>query len=202
MDKHEGVYLVETARKVIEQWVKTGRKLKPANPPSGSREKRGVFTSLHTYPDNELRGCIGYPEPIMPLIEALVESAISATRDPRFQRLSRDELKHVTVEVSVLTEPKLIKVKHSRDILSMIEIGKDGLIIERGACRGLLLPQVPVELHWDQETFLGHLCVKASLSADKWLVHGTKIYKFQADVFAEEYPRGSIKRVEKGKGKT
>ena len=197
MDKHYGELVVDIARKTITEWVKTGKKFEPKNYPMEFAEKRGVFTTLHTYPDGMLRGCIGYPEPIFPLVRALVESAISATRDPRFPPLSKGELGRITIEVSVLTKPQLIKVKNPKEYLAKIDLGKDGLIIEKGPFRGLLLPQVPVEWEWDRETFLANLCQKASLPTDYWLSKDVKIYKFQAEIFAEETPNGPVKKVEK-----
>ncbi len=196
MDTYYGEWLVNIARRSIAAWVKRDKKFKPKNCPSEFYEKRGVFTTLYTYPKKTLRGCIGYPEPTMPMIEALVESAISATRDPRFPRLSDAELDKITIEVSVLTKPELIVVKDPREYPAKINLGKDGLIIEKGPFRGLLLPQVPMEWNWNQEMFLGNLCIKASLSPNEWRVKGVKIYKFHAEIFAEEYPKGSIKRVD------
>jgi uncharacterized protein (TIGR00296 family) len=75
-------------------------------------------------------------------------------------------------------------------------VGEHGLIIERSYCKGLLLPQVPVELKWDEEEFLCQCCLKAGLPPDSWLLKGTKIYKFQAMVFEEVSPEGKIERKE------
>jgi len=194
MDLKKGKSLVEIARKTIETWVRDGRKFSPKGYPPEFDEKMGVFTTLHTYPGNELRGCIGYPEPVLPLIDALVDSAISATADPRFPRLSEAELKNVVVEVSVLTPPEIIRVRKPEEYLSKIEVGKDGLIIESGFCRGLLLPQVPVEWGWDCRTFLENLCRKAGLSAEKWLSPEAKIYRFHSEIFSESMPGGPVNK--------
>ena len=198
MEPYYGELLVQLARKAVELYVKSGKKLQPKDMPGEFIEKRGVFVTLHTYPDKELRGCIGYPEPVMPLIDALVEAAVTATMDPRFAPLSKEELGHVIVEVSVLTPPELIQVRDPKEYLSRIDLGKDGLIIEKGHCRGLLLPQVAIEWKWDKETFLGNLCVKANMSPDQWHAKGVKIYKFQADIFTEEMPLGRVKKVMAG----
>ena len=68
--------------------------------------------------------------------------------------------------------------------------------MERTYCKGLLLPQVPVELGWDEETFLCECCVKAGLQPDSWLLKGTKVYRFQAIIFSETEPKGAIVRKE------
>ena len=106
-------------------------------------EPSGVFVTFMTYPDHDLRGCIGYPMPVFPLGEAIEHSARSACHDPRFPDLRREELEHITVEVTVLTVPH--EVVCSKDELpGRIGIGRDGLIISCRGRRGLLLPQVPV----------------------------------------------------------
>ncbi len=76
---------------------------------------------------------------------------------------------------------------------SSIEIGKDGLIVEQGFYKGLLLPQVPVEQGWDKEEFLSNTCMKAGLLADAWFEKNTKISKFSGQIFTEVEPRGEIK---------
>ncbi len=197
MDQYYGEILVNIARKTVDAWVKSKKKYRPSSVPSDFNSRSGVFTTLYTYPGKNLRGCIGYPEPVMPLIEALVESAVSACGDPRFPPLSEKESGKVTIEVSVLSKPQLIRVSDPSEYPSKIKLGEDGLMIEQGMSRGLLLPQVALEWEWSQENFLGNLCVKASLAPNSWRMSGVKIYKFQSDVFAEEYPRGPVKKVER-----
>jgi len=188
----EGKKAVSFAREVIEEYVKN-KTVPEIELPGVFNEKHGAFVTIHTYPEYELRGCIGVPLPVMPLKEAIVEGATSATRDPRFPPLSPDELDNIVVEVTVLTEPELIRVDKPRDYLSEIEIGRDGLIVEQGFFKGLLLPQVPVEQGWDKEEFLSHTCMKAGLMPDAWFDKNTKIYRFSGQVFTETKPRGEIK---------
>lgn len=189
-----GEFLVKTARKAIEEWVRRDKIVEPGRHPKDFDEKRGVFTSLHTYPEKELRGCIGYPEPVFSLIDALVRSAISATEDPRFPKLSEDELDKIVVEVSVLSVPEEISVKSPGEYLKKVDVGRDGLIIRKGPFSGLLLPQVPVELGWDAKTFLDNLCLKAGLSLGEWKEAGVSICRFRSEIFSEESPNGRIIR--------
>ncbi|RLF34435.1 MAG: TIGR00296 family protein [Thermoplasmata archaeon] len=188
----EGKKAVSFAREVIEEYVKN-KTVPEIELPDVFNEKHGAFVTIHTYPEYELRGCIGVPLPVMPLKEAIVEGATSATRDPRFPPLSPDELDNIVVEVTVLTEPELIRVDKPSDYLSEIEIGRDGLIVEQGFFKGVLLPQVPVEQGWDKEEFLSHTCMKAGLMPDAWFDKNTKIYRFSGQVFTETKPRGEIK---------
>ena len=188
----EGTFAVRYARAVIENHL-AGRDIEAVEYPEKFNEPRGVFVTLHTYPERALRGCIGIPEPIMPLIKALKEAAISAAvKDPRFPPVTLEEMDNIVVEVSVLTPPKLIEVEDPLEYLEKIEIGRDGLIIEYGIYRGLLLPQVPVEQGWEVAEYLSHLCLKASLPPDAWLKYPVKIYSFQAQIFEEVSPRGPV----------
>ncbi|MEM3444706.1 MAG: TIGR00296 family protein [Thermoplasmata archaeon] len=191
----EGVFAVKTARETIASYLRNGKTPDVENVPPKFREKAGVFVTLESYPSLELRGCIGYPEPIFPLIDALRNAAISAaTEDPRFFPIGPKEFEETVVEVSLLTPPELIKVKSPEEYLSKIEIGRDGLIVERNYYRGLLLPQVPVEWNWDKEEFLTHTCRKAGLPGDAWKDRNTKVYSFTAEIFHEVKPKGEIKR--------
>lgn len=195
MEKNNGEQAVKLARKAIENLAESGKKISAKYISEEFSEKRGIFVTIYTYPKKELRGCIGFPEPVLPLVDGVIEAAVSAARDPRFPPLEKNELGKVTIEVSVLSKPVLIDVKNPKEYLKNINLGKDGLILEKGRFKGLLLPQVPLEWNWDKETYLGNLCVKADLSPNQWLSEGVKIFKFQAEIFAEEYPRGSVKKV-------
>lgn len=202
LSPEEGGSLVKLARNAIEHFLKTGEKLPVSNNvPRKLMQKCGVFVTLNHAEAGakKLRGCIGYPEPTLPLVEATIDSAINAaTNDPRFPPVTLNELNKIIVELSVLTPPQIIEVKDPKDYPHKIEIGKDGLILERGGFKGLLLPQVPVEWHWNEEEFLSNCCIKAGLSPDCWVVGGTKIYSFQAIIFEEESPKGKVKRKEFG----
>lgn len=188
----EGRYLVKLARRTIRNHLeKIGA---PSTSPTEKlKEKRGVFVTLYTFPMKDLRGCIGFPLPIMPLYEATMEAAIaSATKDPRFRPLKLDELKDVVIEVSVLTPPEEVTYGNARELLEKVVIGRDGLIIKSGPYSGLLLPQVPVEYNWTVEEYLMHLCLKAGLESTHWLTGKAKIYRFNAQIFTEVEPDGEV----------
>jgi len=191
----EGTLAVSVARRVVEGWVQGNKKefKPPRDLPESFQRDSGVFVTLNTFPEKELRGCIGYPEPVMPLIDAIVDSARSAsTRDPRFPPVTAKELDRIVVEVSLLTPPELIHVKSPKEYLEVIKIGRDGLIADNGILRGLLLPQVPIEWKWTVHEFLDHTCNKAGLPMDAWTDPETKMYRFTAEIFDEVKPRGEI----------
>ena len=188
----EGTFAVKFARTVIESYL-TGEDTILVDFPEKFNEPRGVSVSLHTYPEHNLRGCIGIPEPVMPLIDALKEASISAAvNDPRFPAVNLDELDEIVIEVSILTIPKLVEVEDPAEYLEKIKIGRDGLVIECETCRGLLLPQVPVEFDWDVAQYLSNLCLKAGLPPNTWLERKVNIYSFQAQVFEEVMPNSQV----------
>ncbi len=194
----EGYFLVKLARKASEEYVINRRKIDPpSDTPPQLREKRGVFVTLNkkTNSDKKLRGCIGFPYPTHPLVEAVIESSInSSVNDPRFPPIRSEELDHIVFEVSVLTPPERLIVKNPLEYPSKITVGVDGLIIKRGFYSGLLLPQVPVEWGWNSEEFLCQCCLKAGLSPDCWLLDQTEIYTFRAIIFEEVEPKGKVVR--------
>ena len=198
----EGEFLIRLARNTVKTYLETGKVVKaPENTPNKLFENCGVFVTINSLKGGEkkLRGCIGYPYPTSPLVEAVIDSAVSAaTRDPRFYPLSLVELGNVVFEVSVLTPPEAVEVENPKEYLANIKVGEDGLIVEKGFNKGLLLPQVPVEWEWCEEEFLCQCCVKAGLPPDSWLTKDAKIYKFQAIVFEEETPQGEVKRMHLG----
>ena len=188
----EGKKAVIYARKNIEQKVKESD-IQTSDLKDVFNEKQGAFVTIHTYPDHNLRGCIGIPLPVMMLKEAIAEGARSATNDPRFPPLAENELDKIIIEVTILTKPEIIKINQPKDYIDNIEIGRDGLIVERGFYKGLLLPQVPVEQQWDKEEYLSNTCMKAGLMPDAWFDEDIIISKFQGQIFTEISPNGDIK---------
>jgi len=199
LNLEEGTFLVKLCRRTISDYLLSRRVSEvPKDVPSKFLDKCGVFVTLSSLKGEgeELRGCIGYPTPELPLVEATIRAAIgAATQDPRFPPVDEKELHRIVVEVSVLTPPRAISVKEKRMLTSEIEVGRDGLMVERIWHKGLLLPQVPVEWHWDCEEFLCQCCMKAGLEPDAWLLPDCKVYKFQALVFKERSPCGRVERV-------
>jgi uncharacterized protein (TIGR00296 family) len=188
----EGVLLTSVARKAIEHYVKYGEIIKLSEDVPSKLLKPGMaFVTIDKLLENsvkELRGCIGFLQPMSSLINTVINAAIAAaTEDPRFPPLSEKELDEVVIEVSILSLP--IPIKSINDII----IGRHGIIIHRGWNSGTLLPQVPIEYCWDAETFVAEGCIKAGLEPDCWLDQKTKIYVYEAVIFYEESPRGIIK---------
>ena len=193
MDISSGREAVRLARQAIELWIKERKRPAAGRLTPEFSRKSGVFTTINTYPGRSLRGCIGYPLPVYPLKEAIVRSAIEATRDPRFPDLQKEELDKIVIEVSVMTEPRTIK-DSPENYGRHITIGKHGLVARKGMFSGLLLPQVAKEYSLNVEQFLEQTCIKAGLPPDSWKQKETEMLAFESEVFREEKPRGEIVR--------
>jgi AmmeMemoRadiSam system protein A len=140
-------------------------------------ELRGAFTSL--YIRGQLRGCVGYVLPTSSLYRTIAETARAAAfNDTRFQPVTKDEAPNLEIELSILSVPQPIQPE-------AVEIGRHGLIVSQHGRRGLLLPQVPVEHHWDRITFLEQTCRKAGLPSDA-CQKGASLQAFTAEVFGDK----------------
>jgi uncharacterized protein len=195
----EGKFLIKLVRDTVKSYLEKGNILRPPpDTPKKFYERSGAFVTINSVGKKEkkLRGCIGLPYPTNPLIEAVIDSAINAsTQDPRFEPMSPGELDGVVFEVSVLTPPEPVETDDPKEYVKKIKVGEDGLIIERGFRKGLLLPQVPVEWGWCEEEFLCQCCMKAGLPPEIWLTKDAKISKFRAIIFEEQSPNGEVKRL-------
>jgi AmmeMemoRadiSam system protein A len=182
LDENQQQILLRIARQALTEAVLTHRLSDLDAPPEAPDKRCGAFATLHK--GKLLRGCIGHLEPVEPLYQTVRECTLAAAlHDPRFEPVTPEELPELRLELSVLSP--LVEISPEQ-----VEVGRHGLMISRGAHRGLLLPQVAVQWKWDREQFLSETCRKAGLPEDAWQ-HGAKIQAFTAQVFAE--PAGSAR---------
>ncbi|MEK6646760.1 MAG: AmmeMemoRadiSam system protein A [Candidatus Firestonebacteria bacterium] len=181
LTKEEGLILLNVARQTLELYLSSGKSPKFDFDNAIFKEKYGAFVTLHNK-NGELRGCIGQIEGIQPLLNTVVEMAkSSATEDPRFSSLSFEELKDISIEISVLSPLKKI------ENVDEIELGKHGVLVRKGMRSGVFLPQVATETKWSKEEFLNNLCAgKAGLPFNAWKDKDTDVYIFSAQIFSEE----------------
>ena len=169
--------LLQLARNAIAAHI-AGLPLPATDLPELKQVHAGAFVSLHI--GEQLRGCIGYVDEARALPEALRDTAIAAaSRDPRFEPLTVEELAQVDIEISILSP--LRKIASPAEIT----LGQHGAVIKLGPHHGLLLPQVARHHDWDVETFLAHVCQKAGLPAEAWKDPEAEILVFEAEVFSE-----------------
>ena len=198
INDYEGEQLVKIAREAVELYVRMAVVV-PMDTRKLFSDNMGVFVTinyLNEVGEEHLRGCIGFPLPEKGLYQSVVEAAIgAATIDPRFSPLVESELSSIIFELSFLTPPQLIQVAHPTEYYDHIKIGRDGLILRWENGSALLLPQVAKRLGWDVDEFLLNLCYKGGTTPDAWVLPGTELYKFQAQVYVESEPRGKVVRL-------
>lgn len=141
-------------------------------------EPRAAFVTLREH--HELRGCIGYIDPVQPLWEIVEETAAkAAVEDPRFSPVQPEELSALEIEISVLSELRQIHKSNE------IEIGIHGVVAELRNYRGLLLPQVAVSAGWNSSTFLEETLRKSGMPRRLWNHTDVRLFVFSAEVFSE-----------------
>jgi AmmeMemoRadiSam system protein A len=179
IDPIQRAKLLTLARASLDARVRGGPL--PSVPPDLQAPASGVFVTIHC--DGALRGCLGTLDPREPLGSAVQRLAAEVGHaDYRFHPIRPHEVDDVTIDLSVLTPPE--RVADPSDVV----VGRDGLIVQLGGRKGLLLPQVAPEHGWDRETYLSQTCVKAGLPSDAWR-NGAEIFRFEAEVFGEDGER-------------
>lgn len=182
LTKAQGATLLQIARETL------AHRLSGGNPPDPVMEpdflnKRAVFVTLTL--GGKLRGCIGNLIADLPLWEGVRDNAVNAAlHDHRFAPLTAKDLDKVTIEVSVLTQPKRLAHEGGEDLLGKLRPGVDGVILRKDGRSATFLPQV-----WDQlpgpELFLEHLCTKAGLPKESWRAGNVSIETYQVESFSE-----------------
>ncbi len=179
LNKEEQSWLLELARRAILSHL-AGVPLEPKSIAGEVfsevlQQPAGAFVTLQCRGD--LRGCVGYIKPHLPLYRTVVEAAVAAAfRDFRFSPLLREDVDFLEIEISVLSE--LVPIE-----ITWVEVGKHGLVVSQGSQSGLLLPQVAAERDWTPEQFVEETCVKAGLPRDA-CQKGADLQGFTALVFS------------------
>ncbi len=148
--------------------------------------KKNTATFVTLKYKNDLRGCIGSIVARRTLLEDIISNALSAGfNDPRFQKLNLDELSHLTLEVSVLSEPTILEYSDFDDLCKKVRPKLDGLILKHPLYQGTFLPQV-----WEQlptpEIFLEHLSMKAGADLSIYEKH-PDIYRYSVDSIEKDF---------------
>ncbi len=198
-----GTKIVKAARLSIESMLSSGKEKEAQLGKALADElfdyKAGIFVSLLHYHTNSLRGCMGFINQ-EELRFGVVESARAAAfGDQRFIPTDLKEWRDIFVEVNVIGEQiQMPNTKTGRE--KSIRIGRDGIILEYGIYRGVLLPSVAVENRMDAAQFMEAVCEKAGLNKNYWKQKNVHMKKFETQIFKEESPNGKVIEVIHGKG--
>ncbi len=185
--ENEGHLLIKIVRQAIEK--KLG--LEPSDPVPDKdllnpsfQVKRGVFVTLNKR--GMLRGCIGSLSGVETVVEGIKRHAVNAAfNDHRFPPLTSAELPDVSINISILTEPRDLQYEDADDLVRKLRPEIDGVILKEPDGGGAtFLPQV-----WEQlpspDLFLGHLCRKAGLTDDAWKSSHLLVQTYQVQYFKE-----------------
>ncbi len=169
--------LLELARRALVLAVQEREYLEVFPNDVALQQPGGAFVTLHCR--GRLRGCVGQLPSRASLAEVVAHCSMSAAlEDPRFEKVRLDELPGIEIELSVLSE--LTEADQEQ-----IQPGKHGLVVSCGGKRGVLLPQVATQFHWNAQRFLEETCVKAGLDRNAWREEATRVQTFTAEVFSE-----------------
>jgi len=178
LDKEDKTELLKLARTTLETYLTDETSPEYHTSREALLEQKGAFVTLHN--GEELRGCIGQLYPDRELYRIVQYCALSAAlEDTRFLPVTNEELRDLSIEISVLTPFRRVRN------VEEIEVGRHGLYIIQGHFRGLLLPQVATQYNWDRTTFLQQTCRKAGLPETAWRDPLTTIHSFEAEVFSD-----------------
>lgn len=171
--------LLRIGRDSIELYASDRKELNIREDDPLLNQNMGAFVTLHA--KNRLRGCIGNIIATQPLYLTVRDMALAAAfEDPRFNPVSKNELKEIHLEISVLSPLK--KINNADEII----LGTHGVLVKNNFTSGVYLPQVATETGWTREQFMNSLCGdKAGMEPDAWKKGSCEIYIFSAEVFKE-----------------
>jgi AmmeMemoRadiSam system protein A len=164
----EADVLLDMAEAAIRAGL-AGQELRDPEPASVAPEllrPSGVFVTLEVA--GALNGCIGTIEAIEPLAAAVPRLAASAAfGDPRLPPLTPDDLPHLTIKVSLLSDLEPLPAATRADVVDRLRIGVDGLVLAAGRRRATFLPSMWRSLPEPAE-FVDQLLRKAGLPTTTW----------------------------------
>ena len=183
LDDDDRHWLTALARRAIAHELGTGDlyPLVDRDVPERVRPPRASFVTLER--GDELLGCIGSLEPRRPLWQDVARNARAAAfEDPRFGRLTSDELGEARVEISVLSPLVEIPAEHRQDVERVVRPGVDGVLLAAGSHRGTFLPAVWAKLP-EPSKFVSQLVRKAGLDED-WPADA-RAWRYTTDEFTD-----------------
>ncbi len=179
--------LLALARTTIEEFVSRGSRYQAPAEILGRwpilRLRRCVFVTLTKR--GVLRGCIGGLTEPKPLWLGVRDAAIgAATEDPRFPAVRPEEIADLSIEISILTQPRRIRVEDPERYPEVLRPGQDGVILEVGSGRSTFLPTVWRQIPQPEE-FLRQLCRKQGAEPDAWRSTAAVLHRYGTCAFGE-----------------
>jgi AmmeMemoRadiSam system protein A len=175
--------LLRIARATLKEFFASGR-VPPGAPHRASMTApAAVFVSLYDK-DGASRGSLGQVNETLPLYKAIQEMAVAAcSRDPRVPPVKLEELKEITIEISVLGARRPVRTPGE------IQVGQDAVAVSSGGKRAQLFPRAATEGGWSAEQMLEKCCEKAGLAEGAWRGAEAVVEAFATQTFDDKtYP--------------
>ncbi|MGI6681183.1 MAG: AmmeMemoRadiSam system protein A [Bdellovibrionota bacterium] len=183
LNDEEKNFLIKLSYQTLENFVLNTNKPKVNEAKLSKNLLKNTASFITLKKNKDLRGCIGSVVAHRPLYIDVIENTIfAASKDTRFEKISKLELSSISISISVLSDLHEIKYNSIEELYTLIEPFKDGLVIKNGALQGLFLPSVWEELP-SKELFLSNLCLKAGFAPNKWHQE-IVVYKFRSLSFS------------------
>ena len=172
--------LLRIARATLKEYFASGRVPPGAPHRACMTAPAAVFVSLYDK-TGASRGSLGQTSESMPLYKAIQEMGIAAvSRDPRVPPVKAEELKDLTIEISVLGARRPVRAP------SELELGRDGVVVSAGGKRAQMFPRAAIEGGWSAEQLLEKCCEKAGLATDAWRGADAVIEAFVTQTFDDK----------------
>jgi len=144
----------------------------------GPLPERAAAAFVTLTEDGDLRGCMGSLDAHSPAWASVTDAARWAARgDPRFPGVDAGELPAIEIDVSILGP--LVPLQDPR----AFRPGTDGIVVERGRRRAILLPEVADTVGHGATRMLDACCAKAGLPPDAWRDPRTELWVFRTRRF-------------------
>lgn len=177
LDQQDQTFLLTTARRAMEESLKTGDHLKVSPPNEKLAEPRGCFVSL--FFGDALRGCVGTTSARESLLENVLRMSVSVlSQDSRFEPVRRDELKELEIQIEVVGDLERIQLPDD------IEIGRHGIVVKLGKETGTYLPDIALEQDWNPLEFMMD-CAREKAKLKPEQIAQAEIYRFEVQKFSE-----------------
>ncbi len=174
--KKQGATLLKLARKAIEQALDK-KTVKVSAATRAQFPHQPVFVTI--LKDGELRGSMGYADTTYPLVDGVVDSARDAAfKDPRFKPVRRSELAKLRLRIDILSNFKPSSVRK-------IKPGGQGIYVECGPFKGLLLPEDARKFKWTASQMVENAVRSAGLAPEMAKSRNVKIYAFTTKTFRD-----------------
>jgi uncharacterized protein (TIGR00296 family) len=190
----QGSNLVKAARSSIELKIRSPY-FNPEIVEKGMEKVDGdgiVAIRLVHHPTKTLRGFYVMSEKAESMVKSVIDAALNAAfKSEDAIPLSDHELPETAIELHIMAEPVPVAGSYIMR-LSAIDVKKDGVIIEYGSHRSMLLPVNAREHGLDRRGYLEAACEAAGLPKNYWMQPKVKLFKFDTQTFSEESPNGDV----------